>query len=366
MTKMLCLQDFEEYAKNTLDRKTYAFYSQGAEREVTLRENIRAFTRCTFVPRWLSSKEERDLSTTVLGEKLSMPIGIAPMSYQRLAHPDGELAAARAATDAGAIYTLSTSASSSIQEVAASRPNTSPLWMQLYVFKDRKGTMKIIRWAEENGFKAIVLTVDRPVNGLQLKLWRNGLDLPPHIRARNIENALGENQTTMKVTRNHISHSDILNSTLSWEDVAWVKSVSKLPVILKGILSVEDALEAVKYGASAVWISNHGGRQLDCVPTSLNVLPDISNALAGTGCEIYVDGGVRWGSDVLKALALGARCVFVGRPILYGLNHSGQDGVRSVQEILRSELDRAMHLAGCNSIREIGPHLIQKRQQAKI
>ncbi|KAF8773642.1 Hydroxyacid oxidase 1 like protein [Argiope bruennichi] len=317
---MLCLKDFEEYAKNTMDRKTYAFYSQGAEREVTLRENLRAFTRYTFVPRWLRSKEERDLSTTVLGEKLSMPIGIAPMAYQRLAHPEGEVAAARAAADAGVIYTLSTVASSSIQEVAASRPNTSPLWMQLYVFKNRMGALKIIRRAEENGFKAIVLTVDTPVTGLQLKLWRNGLQLPPHIRQEN----------------------------------------------LNRILSVEDALEAVKYGASAVWVSNHGGRQLDCSPNTLDVLPDIASALAGTGCEIYVDGGVRWGSDVLKALALGARCVFVGRPILYGLNHSGQDGVRSLLEILRSELDRAMHLAGCNSIGEIGPHLLQKRQLAKI
>ncbi|XP_055951120.1 2-Hydroxyacid oxidase 1-like [Argiope bruennichi] len=363
---MLCLKDFEEYAKNTMDRKTYAFYSQGAEREVTLRENLRAFTRYTFVPRWLRSKEERDLSTTVLGEKLSMPIGIAPMAYQRLAHPEGEVAAARAAADAGVIYTLSTVASSSIQEVAASRPNTSPLWMQLYVFKNRMGALKIIRRAEENGFKAIVLTVDTPVTGLQLKLWRNGLQLPPHIRAPNLEEALKENPIVDKEARRHTSNTDMLNGALSWEDVAWVKSVTKLPVILKGILSVEDALEAVKYGASAVWVSNHGGRQLDCSPNTLDVLPDIASALAGTGCEIYVDGGVRWGSDVLKALALGARCVFVGRPILYGLNHSGQDGVRSLLEILRSELDRAMHLAGCNSIGEIGPHLLQKRQLAKI
>ncbi|GBL97603.1 Hydroxyacid oxidase 1 [Araneus ventricosus] len=365
MAKMLCLRDFEEYAKNNMERKAYEFYSQGAEREVTLRENLRAFTRFTFVPRWLRSKEERDLSTTVLGEKLSMPVGISPMAYQRLAHPDGEVAAARAAADAGVIYTLSTVATSSIQEVAASRPNKSPLWMQLYVFKNRMGALKIIRRAEENGYKAIVLTVDTPVTGLQLKLWRNGLALPPHLKAPNLEEALNENPIT-DGAQQHTSNTDMLNGALSWDDVAWLKTVTKLPIILKGILTVEDALEAVKYGASAVWISNHGGRQVDCSPNALDILPGISSALAGTGCEIYVDGGVRWGSDVLKALALGARCVFVGRPILWSLHHSGQDGVRSTLEILRSELDRAMHLAGCNTISEIGPHLVQKRQLAKF
>ncbi|GIZ04031.1 hydroxyacid oxidase 1 [Caerostris extrusa] len=238
--------------------------------------------------------------------------------------------------------------------------------MQLYLFKERRGALKIIKRAEEYGYKALVMTVDTPVLGLQLKLWKHGLELPPHLAVPNLDDALAEIQTETIDTKSHNDNTFYLEDALCWEDVAWVKRVSKIPVILKGILTVEDALLAVKHGASAVWISNHGGRQLDCAIHALEVLPQIVAALKGTGCEVYVDGGVRWGSDVLKALALGARAVFIGRPTLWGLNHSGQDGVRSVLEILRSELKRAMHLTGCNNLSDIGPHLVQKREYAKI
>ncbi|GIY55386.1 hydroxyacid oxidase 1 [Caerostris darwini] len=401
---MLCLKDFEEYAEKTMDRKSWAFFSQGAERELTLRENLRAYTRYALIPRVLRSKSDRDLSTTLLGKKVSMPVGIAPTAYQRLAHPEGEVATARAANDIGVVYTLSSVSNTSIKDLANSRPNSSPLWMQLYLFKERRGALKIIKRAEEYGFKALVMTVDSPVIGLQLKLWKHGLELPPHLTVPNLDDALAEIQAGFIDTKSHSDNTFYLEDALSWEDVAWVKRVSKIHVILKGILTVEDALLAVKHGASAVWISNHGGDNwialfmrnlqlfrnivyhkidMNTVPKNLNkliiigenkccmfyeleVLPKIVAALKGTGCEVYVDGGVRWGSDVLKALALGARAVFIGRPTLWGLNHSGQDGVRSVLEILRSELKRAMHLTGCNTLSDIGPHLVQKREYAKI
>ncbi|GIY55397.1 hypothetical protein CDAR_481 [Caerostris darwini] len=360
--KILCLKDFEEYAKKNLDSKAWAFYSQGAEREITLKENLDCFTRYTLIPRMLRNTSKTDLTATVLGERVSMPIGISPMAHQRLAHPDGEIAASRAASEAGIIYTLSTLSNTSIQDVSTHRPNDTPLFMQLYVFKDRACTRRIIERAESCGYKALVLTVDRPVIGLQLRIGTVHFVPPPHLSAPNIDYALNKNTVSGEYTYKHA----LLEDRLTWKDVAWIKSLTKLPLVLKGILTVEDAQEAVKHGASAVWISNHGGRQLDGVHTAMDVLPEIASALTGTGCEVFVDGGVRWGTDVLKALALGANAVFVGRPILYALNHSGQDGVSSALEILRNELDKAMHLAGCNSIREIGPHSVQKRQLAKI
>ncbi|GFY19260.1 hydroxyacid oxidase 1 [Trichonephila clavipes] len=363
-SKILCLNDFEKYAKKNLDRKALAFYSQGAEREFTLKENFQCFTRYIFIPRMLRGPCNEDLSTTVLGEKISMPIGISPMAYQRLAHPEGEVAAAKAAADAGVVYTLSTVSTTSIKDLADSRPKSPPLWMQLYVFKNRLGARTIIRNAEANGYKALVLTVDTPMTGLQLRQWRNGLELPPHLSAPNLADALKEANAPVQ-TETHSSNVHLLHAT-SWEDVKWIKSITKLPLILKGILSVEDALEAVKYGVAAIWVSNHGGRQLDCVPTTLDALSKIAPALAGTGCEVYVDGGFRWGSDVLKALALGARAVFIGRPVLWALNHSGQDGVRLALDILRSELVRAMLLSGCTSLKDAGPHMIQKQEIAKI
>ncbi|GIY55399.1 hydroxyacid oxidase 1 [Caerostris darwini] len=360
--KILCLNHFEEYAEKNMDHQTWSFYSQGAEREFTLKENQDCFTRYTLIPRMLRNTSKRDLTTTVLGERVSMPIGIAPMAHQRLAHPDGEIAASIAASNAGIIYTLSTLSNTSIEDVSTHRPNDTPLFMQLYVFKDRTGTRRIIERAETCGYKALVLTVDTPVVGLQLRLWRDDFKPPPHLRAPNVDFALNINNVSGEYPYKH----DLVEDRLTWKDVAWIKSLTKLPLVLKGILTVEDAQEAVKHGASAVWISNHGGRQLDGVHTALDVLPEIASALAGTGCDVFVDGGVRWGTDVLKALALGANAVFVGRPILYALNHSGQNGVSSALEILRNELDKAMHLAGCNSIRDIGPHLVQKRQFAKI
>ncbi|KFM61124.1 Hydroxyacid oxidase 1, partial [Stegodyphus mimosarum] len=348
---MLCLKDYEDYAKEHLDRRTWAFYSQGAEREETYKENLRSFTRYTLIPRMLRNKNRRDLSVTVLGEKISIPIGISPTAYQRLAHPEGEMAASRAAGEMNTVYALSTVSNTSIEEISRHRQYHSPLWMQILALKDRHFTKELIKKAEAHGFKAIVLTVDTPVPGLQLKMWKNGLAMPPHISIPNVADAIKKLNDDAE-SSDHVRNVNFFADTLTWEDVSWIKSLSSLPLVLKGILTAKDALLAVKHGASAVWVSNHGGRQLDGVNAALDALPEISAALAGTGCEIYMDGGIRWGSDVFKALALGATATFVGRPALWGLAHSGQDGVRHVLQILKSELDRTMHLAGCSSIEE--------------
>ncbi|KFM64401.1 Hydroxyacid oxidase 1, partial [Stegodyphus mimosarum] len=350
---MLCLKDYEEYAKKHLESKIWAFHSQGAERERTLRENLLCYSRYALIPRMLRNTNSRDLSVTVLGERISIPVGIAPTAYHKLAHPEGEMASSRAAGELNTIFTLSTVASTSIEELSKNRQYTSPLWMQIYVLKDRSVTEKMIKKAEAHGFKALVLTVDTPVTGLQLRLWRKGLTIPPHLSIPNIAEAIPKINDNAKFS-NHIQNVRLFTETLTWEDLSWIKSISSLPLVLKGILTAKDALLAVKHGASAVWVSNHGGRQLDGVDTALDALPEICAALAGTSCEIYMDGGIRWGSDILKALALGAKAVFIGRPALWGLAHSGQDGVRHVLEILKNELDRAMHLAGCNSVEDIG------------
>uniref|UniRef100_A0A2L2YAC9 (S)-2-hydroxy-acid oxidase n=2 Tax=Parasteatoda tepidariorum TaxID=114398 RepID=A0A2L2YAC9_PARTP len=360
---MLCIKDYEEYSRKHLDYKTWEFFSQGAEREVTLRENVSAFERYAFVPRMLQNIPNRDLSTTILGHKIPLPIGLSPTAYQRLAHPDGEIAASKAAEEMGAVYTLSTVATTSLEDVASSIPNrSSPLFMQLYMSRIRAVNEYIIKNAESNGYKAIVLTIDIPVTGLQLRMWRTGgVDFPPHLSVPNVANALKKISNGEEIA-NHVNlgHS-VFDHEMTWDDVTWIKSITNLPIVLKGILTAEDAKKAVEYGAAAVWVSNHGGRQLDGVDGTLDALPEIADALSGTDCEIYIDGGVRWGSDILKALALGARVVFFGRPIVWGLAHSGQEGVKSVIETLRSELDRAMHLVGCHSVKEVGPHLIKRR-----
>ncbi|XP_054717106.1 2-Hydroxyacid oxidase 1-like [Uloborus diversus] len=357
---MLCLKEYEDYARQFMDKRTWAFYSQGAEREETLRENLLSFTRFKIIPRLLRNTPTRDLRVTVLGNEVALPFGIAPSAYQRLAHPDGEIAASRAASEMDTIYTLSTVSTTSLEDIAKHQVRNTPLFMQVYLLKERRYSAEMIYRAEKCGYKALVLTVDTPVTGLQLKLWRTNLVLPPHLSIPNIADAVpkGRNAAAKNV--------DLFLDTISWEDVDWIKRISKLPLILKGIITVDDAVEAVKHGVSAIWVSNHGGRQLDCIDTALEALPDIVAALKGSGCEIYVDGGVRWGSDIFKALALGANFVFIGRPALWGLAHSGQEGVKRILEILKTELDRTMHLAGCSSIKDIGPHMLKNVHSSKI
>eukprot|EP00588_Corethron_pennatum_P015674 CAMPEP_0194275444 /NCGR_PEP_ID=MMETSP0169-20130528/8273_1 /TAXON_ID=218684 /ORGANISM="Corethron pennatum, Strain L29A3" /LENGTH=375 /DNA_ID=CAMNT_0039018905 /DNA_START=146 /DNA_END=1273 /DNA_ORIENTATION=+ len=352
-----CLQDIEDYAHAVLPRNALDYYRSGADQMLSLQDNRDAFARYRLLPRMLRDVSTRSLDTVVLNgrARAKTPIGVAPTAMQRMAHPDGELAAARAAQDAGAVFIMSTISTTSLEDVAAAAPDATK-WFQLYIYKDRAVTEEIVRRAERAGFAALVLTVDAPYFGQRLPDARNKFQLPPHLTMANfrglgedIEKRAGKSGGGSGIS-NYVNA--LFDPTLSWEDVKWLQKFTTLPVILKGILSPADALLAVNLGIPALIVSNHGARQLDGVQATVDALGPIARAV-GHRCELYLDGGVRTGTDVLKALALGARMVFVGRPVLWGLAYGGREGVALTLGILRAELDRAMGLAGIASIEEI-------------
>ncbi|XP_076339475.1 2-Hydroxyacid oxidase 1-like isoform X2 [Tachypleus tridentatus] len=362
-TRMVCLDDFENFAAKHLNKSAFDYYRSGANQEQTLRENIEAFRRLKLRPRLLRNVSCRDLSTTILGQPVSFPVGVAPTAMQKMAHPDGEVATARAAAAVGTVMTLSTIATSSIEEVAEAKPN-GLLWFQLYIYRDRKVTEELVRRAENAGYRALVLTIDTPMFGLRLPDARNKFSLPRHLRMANFgELDIKSNgiQEAKKESGLNEYAASLFDPSITWKDILWLKEITKLPLVVKGVLTAEDAKLALEYGASAILVSNHGARQLDGVPASVEVLPEIVQAVRGR-CEIYLDGGVRTGTDVLKALALGARAVFVGRPLLWGLVYNGEQGAIQVLQMLKKELDLAMALAGCSRISDISSALIVKSE----
>lgn len=350
------LFEFEERAREVIAKMAYDYYSSGANDEITLRENRQAYERIVIYPRMLRDVSGRTLVGTALGQKIQMPIMIAPMAFHKLAHPDGELATIRAASKAGTIMVLSTLSTCSIEEVAAEANGN--LWFQLYVYKDRELTASLVQRAEAAGCKALVFTVDSPLLGRRERDIRNALHLPEGISAANLLSA-GAGSVPGRIGESGLAayiHS-LYDQSLSWKDVEWLRSISKLPVLVKGILRADDAELAVQHGASGVIVSNHGGRQLDTAPATITVLEKVANAVAGR-VEVFVDGGVRRGTDVLKAIALGAQGVFVGRPILWGLGSAGETGVLSVLNLLKEEFDLAMALSGCKNLAEVNPSLL--------
>jgi 4-hydroxymandelate oxidase len=351
------LSELEERARAVLPQMSYDFYASGANDETTLRENRAAYERIKVLPRMLIDVSARDMSTTVLGEPVSMPILIAPMSLQRLAHPEGEIATTRAAGAARTLTTLATLATTSIEEVMAIA--TGPAWFQLYVFKDRAITASLVQRAETAGCKALVLTVDVPVPGKRERDVRNRFTLPEHLSLKNLWLAELE-ELPKAVADSGIAAYAAANfdPALTWKDIDWLAQITRLPVVVKGVLRADDALTAVNHGAAGVIVSNHGGRQLDTTPATISVLPEIVDAIAGAA-EVYVDGGIRRGTDVLKAIAYGARAVLVGRPILWGLAVGGEAGVKCVLEMLREEFDLAMALSGCPSLTAITKDLVR-------
>jgi isopentenyl diphosphate isomerase/L-lactate dehydrogenase-like FMN-dependent dehydrogenase len=337
----LNVRDYERLAEERLEPGVFGYYAGGAGDEWTLRENEAAFRRWVLRPRVLVDVGSVTTATTVLGTDISMPILVAPTAFHRLAHPDAELATARAAAAAGTVMCLSTLATSGAAEVAEAAPDGS-LWYQLYWHPDRGLTRAIVEEAAEAGFKAIVLTVDLPVLGNRERDLRTGFTLPDDMvpafartAAYGIEG--GSAVLGWKV-----------DPRISWRDLEWLRSLSDLPLLVKGVLTAEDALLAVEHACAGIIVSNHGGRQLDGVPASLDALPEVLEAV-GDRCEVLVDGGVRRGTDVVKALALGARAVLVGRAVLWGLAHDGQAGVERVLALLRAETELALPLAGCTS-----------------
>lgn len=356
LSQNLNLREFEECAQRILPQMTWDYYSSGANDEITLQENCAAYRRLKLSPRMLVDVSHRNLSTKIFQDEVSMPVLIAPTAMQRLAHEDGEVAMSRAAGRAGTIMVLSTLATSSIEEVVAEAKG--PIWFQLYVYKDRGITASLVARAEKAGCTAIVLTVDSPQLGRRERDVRNRFHLPPELAIKNLMQA-GLQELPADADGSALASyiASLYDTSLTWKDVEWLRSITKLPVLVKGILRPDDALRAIEYGAAGIIVSNHGGRQLDTVPATIEVLPAIAAACAGRA-EILVDGGVRRGTDILKALACGARAVLIGRPALWGLAVGGADGVTSVLEMIRQELDLSMMLSGCQDVNRIPADLI--------
>ena len=335
---MINVQEFEQEARERLDPGAYGYYAGGAGDERTLRANVEAFARWEFRPRMLVDVSEVTTETTVLGMPSASPLLIAPTAFHRLADPEGEAATARAAARTGTVMCLSTLSSVSPAELAAAAPDAT-LWFQLYCSRDRGFTEELVAGVAEAGFKALVLTVDVPVIGRRERDVRAAFALPEGLPVPNLPVELARVDF-------HAAISSIVDPGLSWRDLEWLRSISALPLVVKGVLTSEDALLAAEHGAASVIVSNHGGRQLDGVPATLDVLPEVVEAV-GERVEVLVDGGIRRGTDVLKALALGARAAMAGRAVLWGLAAGGEDGVVRVLELLRDEIASGLMLLGC-------------------
>jgi isopentenyl diphosphate isomerase/L-lactate dehydrogenase-like FMN-dependent dehydrogenase len=323
--------DYVEEARRIVPENVWCYFEGGAMDEVTLRANVAAYGRWRFRPRMLVDVSELDLRTTLLGTEVAMPLGIAPFAMQRLLAPDGEQATARAAAAAGTLLTVSTLTTCSHAEIAAA--GSGPRWFQLYVLRDRGRTLEHIAEARESGYSALVLTVDMPYLGRRERDARVGFTIPPDLP---------------------VAYANLFETTpaLTWRDLEWIRSELDLPLAIKGILTREDALLAVEHGADAIWVSNHGGRQLDHVAAGLDALPEVVDAVGGRA-EVYVDGGIRRGADVLKALALGADAAFAGRAIACGLAVDGQEGVAHVLSLLQDEIRLGLGLLGCRTPAEV-------------
>lgn len=344
------VSEYEKLAKERLPKMVYDYFASGAEDQWTLQENRNAFSRILIQPRILIDVSHIDLTTTVLGFKISMPIMIAPSAMQKMAHPDGEYATARAASAAGTIMTLSSWATSSVEEVASTGDGVR--FFQLYVMKDRYVVTQLVRRAERAGFKAIVVTVDTPRLGRREADIKNRFTLPPHLTLKNFEGL-----DIRKIDRTNDSGlasyvASQVDRSLNWKDLQWLQSITQLPILLKGVLTAEDARLAIQAGVAGIIVSNHGARQLDYVPATIMVLEEIVKAVQGR-IPVFLDGGVRRGTDVFKALALGASGVFIGRPVVFSLAVDGEAGVRKVLEMLRDEFELAMALSGVRSLNEI-------------
>ncbi len=350
------LLDLQQLAQERLAKQAFDYYVSGANDEITLRENREAFSRIFLSPKMLVDVSARSLSTTALGQPLSMPVMIAPTAFQRMAHPDGEVATVRAAGKAGTAMTLSTLSTSSIEEVLEAA--TGPVWFQLYVYKDRGITASLVRRAEAAGCKAIVLTVDSPMLGRREADVKNRFHLPDGLSVKNLmQSAMDEFPTDAAGSGLAAYIASLYETALTWKDVEWLRSITDLPVLVKGIMRPDDALMAVQRGVNGIVVSNHGGRQLDTVSATITVLPRIVEAVNGN-VEVFIDGGIRRGTDVLKALAYGARAVMLGRPIIWGLALEGDAGVGLALELLRTEIDLAMALSGIPDVQHVSRDLI--------
>jgi 4-hydroxymandelate oxidase len=354
--EFLNVVDYARAARAKLPKDVLGYYEGGSLDEITLRENTSGWERLKLYYRVLAGVGERELSTAVLGQNISMPICVAPTAFHKLACEAGEIATARTAKSAGTLFILSSLSNTAMEEVFAEA--ASPKWFQLYIYKDREVTRALVQRAEAAGAEAIVLTVDAPGLGTRERDVRNKFRLPDGLSVANLAPLGKGNMPSVEGSGLAAYVRDNFKSDLGFDDLDWLCGCTQLPVVVKGVCRGDDARQCVEHGAKAVVVSNHGGRQLDTAPATCEVLPHVAEAV-GDNCEVYVDGGIRRGSDVLKAIALGARAVLVGRPILWGLTVNGEQGAAHVLEILRRELDEAMLLCGCTTLADIGPWVLK-------
>ncbi|KAJ1430606.1 FMN-dependent dehydrogenase [Sesbania bispinosa] len=356
--------EYEAIAKEKLPKMVYDYYASGADDQWTLKENRNAFSRILLRPRILIDVSKIDLTTTVLGFKISMPIMIAPTAMQKMAHPQGEYATARAASAAGTIMTLSSWSTFSAEEVASAGPGIR--FLQLYVLKDRNAVTQLVRRAENAGFKAIVLTADSPVIGRREADIKNRFTLPPYVKLKNFEGMDFEKLDKTNDSGHTSKVAGLYDQSLNWKDVKWLQTITSLPIIVKGVLTAEDTELAIQAGVSGIIVSNHGARQLDYVPATIMVLEEVVKGAQGR-VPVFLDGGIRRGTDVFKALALGASGVFIGRPVVFSLAAEGEAGVRKVLEMLRDEFELSMALCGCRSLKEITrEHVMTEWERQRI
>jgi 4-hydroxymandelate oxidase len=348
----LSIADYERLAEERLEPGPWAYLAGGSGDEWTLRENRAAFERWTFRPRVLCDVSEISTATTVLGTAVALPVVVAPVAYQQLYDPEGECATARAAAAVGAAVAVSTFSTRSHEEIAAAAPGLVQ-WCQLYVLQDRDVTREHLAGAAKAGCSAVVLTVDTPLLAQRERDLRVGFEIPSDLPLPYARATIGDEP------QNPADQFALLDASVSWRDLEWIAGEAELPVVLKGVVTTEDAHLAIEHGAAAIVVSNHGGRQLDGVPATLDSLPEVVEAVAGS-VEVYLDGGIRRGTDVAKALALGARAVLAGRAPIFGLAAAGEEGVRHVLELLRDELALTLGLLGCTSPDELTRTHVQR------
>ncbi|HEY1102127.1 MAG TPA: alpha-hydroxy acid oxidase [Burkholderiaceae bacterium] len=350
---IVTLADHARHAETRLDSNAWAYFSGGAADEITLRANRSAWDQLTLQPRILRSLAGGHTRITLLGKTVAHPILLAPVAFQRMAHPDGELATAYAAAAQHAGLVLSTQASMRLEDIAqaiAADPLRGPLWFQLYWQHDRGFTRELVRRAEQAGYEALVVTADAPTSGARDRERRAGFRLPAGISAVNLAGLRAPAPRPLQSGQSAL-FDGLLTAAPTWSDMEWLRSQTRLPVLVKGVLHPDDARQAAALGLSGVVVSNHGGRTLDTTPASAAILPRIADAV-GTDLPVLVDGGISRGTDVLKSLALGASAVLVGRPYIYGLANAGAAGVAHVVRLLRDELEIAMALCGCATLAE--------------
>jgi len=335
----LTLDDFEAAAREKLPHMVYEFLAGGAGDEATLRWNRESYARLLLRPRMLEDVSTIDMHVKLFGDEHPMPLLLAPVAYQRLVHDGGEAESARGAASAGVTFVMSTASNCAVEEVASSGAR---LWLQLYLQNDRDVTRDLLARAEAAGVRALCLTVDTPVLGTRNRQARANFSVPPELPTPHLD-AAGRDRLSIVSGR---------REAITWKDVDWLAATTKLPVLLKGILTAEDAERGLMHGAAGIVVSNHGARNLDTVPATIDALPEVVDRVAGR-VPILVDGGIRRGTDIVKAIASGANAVLVGRPYVYGLACDGAEGVARVIAILREEFETAMALLGCASLAEV-------------